>query len=263
MSELSQLIVTGLTYQVADKTLVDNAAFTVPTGSVTALIGPNGAGKTTLLHLMAGILPADPAGPPQVNLAGRNILGLPRRERARAVALLEQQATTEFVVTVAQTVALGRIPHANWWGSDSGSTQQIVQAMEQSGVAQWADRQLHTLSGGEQQRVHLARALAQQSPLLLLDEPINHLDIAAQLDLFQLLHRLAATGMTIVVALHDLAAAAAHCDHAVVMDAGQVRAAGVSSVVLTPEILEEIYGVRVDILQHPATGARVLAFSRP
>lgn len=256
-----ELVVTGMSFSVAGRTLVDRAAFTVPTGSMTALVGPNGAGKSTLLRLLAGVTPQPPHGHGEVWLGGTDILALSPRVRARTVALLEQQVTTEFSVTVEHVVALGRIPHTSWWEADSVAPQIIQHAMAQAGVTQWADRSFDTLSGGERQRVQLARALTQQPQLLLLDEPTNHLDISAQLELFVLLRELAATGITIVIALHDLAAAAAQCDYAVVLDQGMVRDAGPSKSALDPRLLEEIYDVRIDILTHPRTSAAVMAFS--
>lgn len=257
------LSVAGLTFRVGAKTLVDHATFTVPAGRVIALVGPNGAGKSTLLRLIGGALPAADPTVAEVTLGDRRLLALPRRERARAVALLEQHATTEFTVTVEQVVGLGRIPFGRWWSADADADRIVAQAMARTGVAQWADRPLGTLSGGEQQRVQLARALAQQPRLLLLDEPTNHLDIAAQLDLFALLRELAEVeGISVVVALHDISAAAAHCDEAVVMDRGRIVMVGEVEASLDPELLQRVYGVRVDVLLHPRTGRPVITFSR-
>lgn len=256
------LSVAGLTFSVGRKTLVDHAAFAVPAGRLIALVGPNGAGKSTLLRMVSGAVSAERPDLAEVTLDGENLLQLSRRERARRIALVEQQASTEFAVTVEQVVSLGRTPHRGWWAPDSDGD--VVQAaMQQAGVAQWAGRLLGTLSGGEQQRVQLARALAQRPRLMLLDEPTNHLDVAAQLDMFALLRELAdAEGMTILVALHDLSAAAAHCDEAVVLDAGRVVAAGPVAEALDPSVLEQIYGVRVNVLLHPRTRRPVIVFSR-
>jgi iron complex transport system ATP-binding protein len=256
------LDVAGLTYSVRERTLVDHAAFSVTSGSVIALVGPNGAGKSTLLRMIGGALPPDRPTLAEVTLDGTNLLQLPRRERARRVALVEQQARTEFAVTVEQVVGLGRIPHGGWWTAESGGDT-VRAAMERAGVADWAARQFGTLSGGEQQRVQLARALAQQPRLLLLDEPTNHLDVAAQLDMFALLRDLAVgNGMTILVALHDLSAAAAHCDEAVVLESGSVAMVGPAETALAAQVLERIYGVRVDVLMHPRTQRPVIVFSR-
>lgn len=258
----TSLSVAGLTFSVGSKTLVDHAAFSVPAGRIIALVGPNGAGKSTLLRMVSGALPAQRPELAEVSMGGENLLRLTRRERARRIALVEQQASTEFAVTVEQVVALGRTPHRGWWAPESDGD--IVRAaMQQAGVAQWAGRLLGTLSGGEQQRVQLARALAQRPRLMLLDEPTNHLDVAAQLDMFALLRELAdVDGLTILVALHDLSAAAAHCDEAVVLDAGRVVTAGPVDEALDPQVLEQIYGVRVDVLLHPRTQRPVIVFSR-
>ena len=140
------LSVAGLTFRVGAKTLVDHATFTVPAGRVIALVGPNGAGKSTLLRLIGGALPTADPTVAEVTLGDRRLLALPRRERARAVALLEQHATTEFTVTVEQVVGLGRIPFGRWWSADADADRIVAQAMARTGVEQWADRPLGTLS---------------------------------------------------------------------------------------------------------------------
>ena len=237
------------------RVIVDGVDCTIPSGSVSALVGPNGAGKSTLLRTLAAVHRPD-AG--SVSFAGSDLFALPRRERARMVAFVEQDTSTETAMTVASVVGLGRLPHDGLWG---GSTDEIGRAMETAGVAAFADREFATLSGGERQRVLLARALAQEPSLLLLDEPTNHLDIGAQLSVLTLLRSLAADGMTVLAALHDLGLAATYSDHVVVLRDGRVVAAGPTAETLTPELLREVYGVEATILTNPATGRNVLAFS--
>ncbi|HLT62342.1 MAG TPA: ABC transporter ATP-binding protein, partial [Microlunatus sp.] len=160
--------------------LLHGVSLTAPAGRLTGLLGPNGAGKSTLLRIVAGL--TRPA-------AGRVLVGdddlhrLPRRTRARRIAFLEQQSATEQPLRVRQVVELGRIPHLGRWQSPGPHDGAVVEeALTAVGMAGYGDRRWNTLSGGEQQRIQLARALAQQPEVLILDEPTNHLDIAAQLD---------------------------------------------------------------------------------
>jgi iron complex transport system ATP-binding protein len=251
------LSVSGVTVSVGATRLVDAATFDVPAGTVTALLGPNGAGKSTLLRALSGIHRPD-AG--EVLFDGADLLALPRRERARRVALVEQDATTELPLTGRAVAGLGRTPHeALLGGRDPSSSDAVDAALVDAGAAPFADREVPTLSGGERQRVLLARALAQQPRLLLLDEPMNHLDIAAQLDVLRLLARLASEGVTVFAAMHDLALAAAHASHVVVLSRGAVVASGPTADVLTPELIREVYGVRAAWTTNPVTGDRLLA----
>lgn len=251
------LRVADVTVRVDAKTLVDAATFEAPVGAVTALLGPNGAGKSTLLRVVAGVLrPAEGS----VHFDGDDLLAMRRRDRARRVALVEQEATTELPLTGRAVVGLGRTPHeALLGGHDPSSDVLVTQALTDAGALPFAERALPSLSGGERQRVLLARALAQQPRLLLLDEPMNHLDIAAQLDVLALLARLAAEGVTVLAAMHDLALAASYADHVVVLSRGRVVAAGATAQTLTPELLHEVYGVRAAWTTNPLTGKPLLA----
>ncbi|WP_210480814.1 ATP-binding cassette domain-containing protein [Naasia sp. SYSU D00948] len=241
--------------------LVDGVDCTVAPGTVTAVLGPNGAGKSTLLRVLAGVNRPD-AG--TVRFGDADAFALRRRDRARLAALVEQDATTELDLTVADAVALGRLPHEGLWGGNQDERNGIVSAsLEAVGMAGFADRRITTLSGGERQRVLLAKALAQRTPLLLLDEPTNHLDIAAQLTTLALLRRLAAGGTAILAALHDLGVAAAHADAVVVLAGGRVVAAGPTHETLVPPLIREVYGVDAVLLEHPASGRPVLAMELP
>ena len=234
-----------------------DAAFTVPSGALTALVGPNGAGKSSLMRALAGATPADGA---RVLLDGVDLLALKRRERARRVALVEQELRAEFALSVRQVVELGRIPHESGWAVVAPDASVVDAAMETAGVAGFADRLLGTLSGGEQQRVQMARALAQEPDLLLLDEPTNHLDVRAQQEALQLLRRVVDAGTTVVAALHDLNLAAAWCDHVVVLADGAVQAVGPVTEVLTADLVRETYGVEADVMAHPRTGRPLVVF---
>ncbi|HWM32662.1 MAG TPA: ATP-binding cassette domain-containing protein [Pseudolysinimonas sp.] len=250
----------GITVRAGAATLVDDASFEAPAGALTALLGPNGAGKSTLLRAVAGVeRPASGS----VEHDDADLLAMPRRRRARVLALIEQEAATELPLTVRAVVGLGRTPHETLLGGrDPDATAAIDEAMAVAGVAGFASRDITSLSGGERQRVMLARALAQQPRILVLDEPTNHLDIAAQLEVLDVLADLAAAGTTVVVALHDLTLAAAHAQHVVVMAHGRVVASGPTGETLTPELLREVYGVQAQWSTNPLTGAPLLAVAR-
>ena len=250
-----------VSWAVGGTLIVDGVDCSAPAGSVTGLLGPNGSGKSTLLRLVAGVQALD-AG--TVSLAGTDLLATKRRERARLVAFVEQDATTEIALSVLDAVLLGRIPHRSLLAGDSPQDRAVARAvLERLGLSHFADRDLATLSGGERQRVHVARALAQEPSVLLLDEPTNHLDIAAQLATMSLLSKLAADGVTVLAALHDLNLAAGSCDHVILLSGGRVAAAGSVTDVLVPDVVDAVYGVRTELLTHPVTGRPVLTFSAP
>ncbi|MDR7233032.1 ABC transporter ATP-binding protein [Agrococcus sp. BE272] len=243
------LAVRGLTVAVRGRALVDAASWHAPAGAITALVGPNGAGKSTMLRAIAGVLPERSQREGAVLLDGAALAGpgaLPPRERARRVALVEQTADAVPQLTAREAVRLGRTPHHRMLGFSLGDERLVEAALADAGAAGLADRPLGELSGGELQRVHVARALAQQPRLLLLDEPTNHLDVAWQLELLQLVRRLAAD-RPVVMTVHDLALAATHADRVVLVDRGRVVAEGVPDAVLTPERIRAVYGVEAEI----------------
>ncbi|WP_418277354.1 ABC transporter ATP-binding protein [Isoptericola jiangsuensis] len=251
-------------WSVEGRLVLDDVDVTAPAGAVTGLLGPNGTGKSTLLRLVAGVQRPDGG---RVSLVGADLLTMDRRRRARQVAFVEQDATSELPVTVLDAVLLGRTPHRSMLAGPTTADGALARsALERVGAADLASREIATLSGGERQRVHMARALAQQPRLLLLDEPTNHLDVAAQLSTMRLVRELAADGVTVLTALHDLSLAAATCDHAVVLapgPAGHVVAAGPVDEVLVPEVIDPVYRVRTTVLRHPRTGRPVLVFDQP
>ncbi|WP_407318363.1 ATP-binding cassette domain-containing protein [Isoptericola halotolerans] len=264
-------------WSVGGRLILDDVDVDAPPGAVTGLLGPNGTGKSTLLRLVAGVQRPDGG---QVSLVGagaragtpdrtggsdrEDLLAMPRRRRARTLAFVEQDAGTELPVTVLDAVLLGRTPHRSLLAGPTEDDHTIAwAALDRVGATELAGREISTLSGGERQRVHMARALAQAPRVLLLDEPTNHLDVAAQLATMRLVHELAAEGVTVLAALHDLSLAASTCDHAVVLapgEAGHVVAAGPVEEVLVPEVIDPVYGVRTTVLRHPGTGRPVLTF---
>ncbi|MGW9183535.1 ABC transporter ATP-binding protein [Agromyces sp. NPDC055661] len=239
--------------------IIDDVDCTVPGGSVGALLGPNGAGKSTLLHLIAGVDHADAGA---ARLGDRDLAALRRRDRARLVALAEQEVQDAPGLRVAEVVALGRTPYLGAFaGPDDRDRLVVRRTLDDLGLVGLADRDYATLSGGERQRVNLARAIAQEPELLLLDEPTNHLDVHAQLTTLGLLRSLARDGLTVLAALHDLSLAAGYADHVVVLAEGRVRAAGAPGAVLTPALIREVWGVEATVLEHPATGRPLIAYS--
>jgi iron complex transport system ATP-binding protein len=213
---------------------------TAETGSTVGLVGPNGSGKSTLLRVIYRALrPRNGA----VFIDGTAVSALSGRELAGRLAVVTQESPAEAPATVAEMVMLGRTPWAGAMRGYSRTDHTIVaEALRRVGARELADRPFAALSGGERQRVLIARALAQQGDHLLLDEPTNHLDIRYQHELLSLLGELNVTTVTV---LHDLNLAARYCDSAVLLNRGQVAAAGAVDEVLTPELLEPVYGVRV------------------
>jgi iron complex transport system ATP-binding protein len=238
--------------------IIDGVDCTVAPGTFSALIGPNGAGKSTLLRVIAAV--EKPVNG-DIRFDEHDLFGLHRKQRARVVAFVEQDSSTDLALSVRDVVGLGRIPHQGMFSDASAKDSRVVQAaLEDADVASLAGRDFTTLSGGERQRVLLARALAQQPRLLVLDEPSNHLDIAAQLAVLGLLRSLTHTGVTVLAALHDLNLASAYCDHVIVLRKGTVFAAGPTVEIITPQLVREVYGVRATVIEHPQTGRPLVAF---
>lgn len=242
----------GVTVEAARTRLVDDVRLTADSGAFVGLVGPNGSGKSTLLRTVYRAL--RPAGG-AVRLDGEDLHAMDPRAAARVLAALPQESSADFDFTVAEVVSMGRLPHQ---GRTAASDREICErAMERTGVAHLADRGILGLSGGEKQRVLIARALAQEPQVLVLDEPTNHLDIAHQLDVLSLVRE---SGVTVLAALHDLNLAAAHCDLLYVIDGGRIVVSGPPHDVLQPELLAEVFGVRAHRVRHPLTGAVQLLF---
>ena len=244
-----------LHWQVQARHIVDNASIALARGECVGLIGPNGSGKSSLLRMLYRVLQPTRGG---VFLMGQDVAGIEANAFARQVAVLTQESAPGLDTTVAELVMMGRIPHQQKWARDSAQDHAIVcQALQQVGAGDLAQRSLADLSGGEKQRVLLARALAQQPQVLLLDEPTNHLDIRYQLEVMGLLRR---QRLSAIVALHDLNIAAHYCDRLVLMDQGRIVAEGEPGRVLTPQALQAVYGVAAVVDIHPATGRTRISF---
>lgn len=248
----------GLGIALGGRSIVSDVRFHAPAGQITALIGPNGAGKSTLLRLVGGILRSNQG---DVTFDGQSLPAMSGPARAKIVALVEQDLATDAELNAQQAVMLGRIPFQSAWSRASRDDQAIVdEAMRATGCVSLAMRRYATLSGGERQKVQLARALAQQPSLILLDEPTNHLDIEAQLAMLTILKQRADDGATVLAALHDLNLAAG-CDHVVALDAGSIIAEGPPEAVLAPERISALYGVRAAVIAHPLTENPLIAFA--
>lgn len=256
------LEIENLAVDLGGRPVLKGLGFAVAPGRLTAVIGPNGSGKSTLLKTLTGIIRARSG---KVLFDGDDLLAMPPGRRARIAALAEQSATTELALTAREAVALGRIPFQSIWQRDASAEDDVhvAEALEAVEMTALADRPWRSLSGGEQQRLHIARLLAQTPRLLLLDEPTNHLDIRAELMVMEKLRAQADAGRTVLVALHDLALAASFCDDLLLIDGGHVIAHGPAEEVLVPERLEPVYGVKVSIGRHPATGRPWPAFAVP
>lgn len=252
------LDVRDVSWSVKGTVIVDGIELTAPAGKITGLLGPNGSGKTTLLRAVAQLTTPDRG---VVHLDGADLSRLRKRELAQRLAIVEQHAGTDLDVTVVDVVLLGRTPYRSALQGDSEHDRLLAyDALAQVDMLPFAHRKWATLSGGEQQRVHLARALTQQPSLLVLDEPTNHLDIAHALALLTLVKQ---AGLTTFAALHDLNLAAMYCDHLVVLQHGRLVASGDPHDVLTPELLRTVYDVEAEVDTHPRTGRPLLTFHPP
>jgi iron complex transport system ATP-binding protein len=228
------VVLTDVRLALGDRVVLDAIDLTIPSGRVTAVVGPNGAGKSTLLRACAGLLPPQRG---KITLGGRPLAPLARQELARAIAYLPQERAVHWPLAAQTVVALGRLPH------DDANPEAISRALAAMDIAHLADRPIVQLSGGERARVLVARALAQEAPLLIADEPTAGLDPAHALALFALFRRLAAEGRTVMVALHDLSLAARLAHHIILLSKGRVAASGAPAEVLTPGLLEPAFGV--------------------
>ena len=234
----------GVSLAIDGEQIVDHVMLDVRPGEFVGLVGPNGSGKSSLLRTLYRVLRPQ-AG--VVTIDDADVWAMGARDAARRMAVMAQETHAEFDFSVSELVMTGRTPYKAMFDRDSSEDRAIIaQAMTQAGVAHLAERNFSTLSGGEKQRVLLARALTQQAKILILDEPTNHLDIRYQLELLELIRRLK---MTTVAALHDLTLAARYCDRLALLNAGRLVAAGTPAEVLTADRIYDAYGVKAEISQ--------------
>ncbi|MFB7253642.1 ABC transporter ATP-binding protein [Streptomyces nojiriensis] len=238
-----------VTVVVNGRTLVDRVSLRVAPGEVLALVGPNGAGKSTLLRTFYRVLRPTSG---HVLLDGEDVWRMPGKRLAQRLAAVLQETAGDFELTVYEVVAMGRTPHKRAFEGDDAEDRDIIMgSLEELDVAALAQAPFDRLSGGEKQRVLIARALAQRTGTMVLDEPTNHLDLRHQLDALRLVRRV---GVTAVIALHDLNLAASFCDRICVLDGGRVVATGTPEEVLTRDLLAGVYRVEAEVSRHPGTG---------
>jgi iron complex transport system ATP-binding protein len=245
--------VDGVSVRLGDETVLRDVDATVDRGAFVGLVGPNGAGKTTLLRTIAGVLtPASGT----VRIDGDDVHALPSRAASRRVAVVPQDTSLAFDFDVREVVAMGRTPHrSRFGGGDAAGREAVDRALERTAVDHLAGRPVSDVSGGERQRVLLARALAQDAPVLLLDEPTASLDINHQVRTLELVRELVREGKTAVAAIHDLNLAAHYCDELLLLGDGRALAAGAPTDVLTEDRLATAFGTRAAVARHPVTGS--------
>jgi iron complex transport system ATP-binding protein len=247
---VNMLNIQNLSVSYGQRQILYNVNLEVRSGEVLALIGPNGAGKSSIIRAVSGIIPVQ-AG--RVTLDGRDFLKQPAIQRARSIAVVPQVTSLPAAFTVWETVLLGRTPYLNFLGQASSADEQIARSsLERVDALHLSDRFVGEISGGEQQRILLARALAQQTPVLLLDEPTTHLDIQHQSALLNLVKAQAyQCNLAVLMVVHDLNLAALYADRVALLDHGYMRAVGTPAEILNEKMLKPIYGVDLNIVQHP------------
>jgi iron complex transport system ATP-binding protein len=243
---------------IGGRKLLTGVDASIPTGEFVALLGPNGVGKTTLLRAIAGLHALDWG---EITLDGVSTVRLDPLQRARRLAFVTSDEIMFDALGVADVVAIGRFSYHHWWqwqtrDDDRGAVAAALAAVKLEG---FADRLLSTLSAGERQRVWIALGLAQQTPILLVDEPTSHLDVRVAHEILALLHRQARSGKTVVCALHDLNEAAAYADRIALLAAGKLCALEAPQTLLSGSLLERAYGIAMERIALPGGRLRVLA----
>ena len=237
--------------------IVKGVSMDVPEGKFVGIVGPNGSGKSTFLKSVYRLIKSYSGS---IEIGGRDIHDMSLADSAKEIAVVAQHNFFNFDFSVMDIVLMGRTPHKKPMEFDNDSDRLIAtEALRKVGMLDFKDRVFCTLSGGEQQRVILARAIAQQTPCLILDEPTNHLDVRYQLQLLDVVRE---SGLTILCAIHDLNLAAQYCDYIYVMMDGEVFVQGTPEEVLTEDNIREVYGVESYVDVHPRTGKLNIVFTK-
>lgn len=247
---MTLLTVQNLSWSTAHKRIVSDIDFSIQGQGITSIVGPNGAGKTTLLRLIYGALQPSQG---LIHFQGEDLSQLSARKKAQKIAVVTQNNPLSEQLTVYELIKLGRIPHLAVFDKISPAvTNKIEDIMQMLAVDAFKDRPFNALSGGEQQRVLIARALVQEPKLLILDEPCNHLDIHFQHQILSILHSL---NVAVLMTVHDLNLAAHYSDQLILMNNGQVIKTGSPSQVLNQSVLQDVFKLQVKVAQHPLTNS--------
>lgn len=233
-------------------TILSELSVRLPKGKITALIGPNGCGKSTLLKALSHILTPSSGN---VMLNGETVHGMPEKAVAQKISLLPQTLVNPEGITVQQLVEYGRTPYLSHWGRLSEEDRiQVAMAMEETGVVDLAERPLEALSGGQRQRVWIAMILAQNTDIVMLDEPTTYLDLSHQVELMNMMRAMNDKGKTVIVVLHDLNQACRYCDHLVVLKEGAIVTEGEPGTVFNSELLNDVFNLKATVISDPVAG---------
>ena len=250
---VTSMKVDGLRYVYGKHTVLDGVDIDIREGEILGILGPNGCGKTTTLkNLNKNLSPAGGC----ILLDGTDLEELTKKEIAQKVAVVPQTNEIQFSFTVRDIVAMGRMPFQGLMEGESAKDEEIIdEAIRRTGLEKFSERHINTMSGGERQRVIIARAIAQTPEILLMDEPTLHLDISMQFDTLNLVHKLSKEhGLTVVIVSHDLPMAARYCDRIVMIHDHKVYATGTPQEVLTPENMRTVFNVDAELSADPKTG---------
>lgn len=242
-----------LVFRYNEKPVLDGISFEVQKGEILGILGPNGCGKSTMLkNLNKNLSPTSGC----VVLDGTDLEEIVKRDIARTIAVVPQTNEISFAFTVREIVAMGRMPFQGMLSGESAKDKEIVDsAIERIGLTELADRHINHMSGGERQRVIIARAIAQTPQIILMDEPTLHLDISMQFDALDLVHELAKEkGLTVVIVSHDLPMVARYCDRILMIHDHRIHAIGTPEEVLTPENMRTVFRLDADLMKDPKTG---------
>ncbi len=255
--ENPMLRVENVSVQYGLRLILDQISFSVQPGTIFGVIGPNGTGKTTLVRALSGTIPLLSG---QVWIGDEEVTRLSPQQRARRLAVVPQARNLPPAFTGYELVLLGRTSHLNWLGQVSAKDEACVRlALQRAQATSLADRRIGDLSGGEQQRLLLARALAQEAPLLLLDEPTTHLDLQHQISTLEAVRSLVKeVGLTVLIVLHDLNLVSRYADRIAVLSDKTLLAVGTPEEVLNAELLEEVYHLPLQILHQTASGRPII-----
>ena len=249
------LALKNINVELGEKNIIRDVSLDVKNGDFVGIIGPNGSGKSTLLRTIYRIIQPSSG---TILFDGQDLKKVKLAESAKKMGVVGQFNTVNFDFTVFEMVMMGRTPHKSLLGSDKPEDYEIaLEAIKKVGMENYAHRSFSTLSGGEKQRIILARALAQQPQMLILDEPTNHLDIKYQLQILSIVKSL---GIGVLAALHDLSLAAMYCNKLYVLKDGKVVTSGVPNKILTPELVRDVYEIECDIKENPATGYLAITY---